>query len=67
MACFAASGIGQVLWCYLELSTGRTPGTETVAAVGYLVAPVFAVVALLWYWAETAPGRPGCGRPWTDW
>jgi diguanylate cyclase (GGDEF)-like protein len=47
LACFAASwGIGQVIWCYLELSTGSTPGTDSIASVGYLLAPLFAVAAL---------------------
>ncbi len=50
LACVAASwGIGQVVWCYLELSTGTTPGAESPAAVGYLLAPLFAVAALVSY------------------
>jgi len=50
MAGVAASwGIGQVIWWGLELSTGSVPGAESIASVGYLVAPVLAVAALFTY------------------
>ena len=50
LALTAASwGLGQVAWCYIEIVDGHTPSGGSVAAVGYLLAPVFGVLAVMNY------------------
>ena len=50
LALFAGSwGLGQIVWSYLEITRGHAPTGGSAAVVGFLLAPVFGLAAVVVY------------------